>query len=71
MKLFYFPNNITKENIDWYYLGVRQGLWAFAWMRDGTSYVGSGLKTLKQAYEDLYHEYRDICTALDHKAMAL
>lgn len=28
---------------DAYYAGYRHGLWQFAWMKDGVSYVGSGI----------------------------
>lgn len=40
-------------------------------MKDGTSYVGSGIKTLNQAYEDLYQEYCEKCEALGHKPLTL
>lgn len=71
MKFSYFPNDITKENIDWYYLGVRQGIWTFSWMKDGVSYVGSGIKTMKQAYEELHQEYCEKCDVLGHKPLTL
>ena len=32
-----------------YYQGVLEGLWRYAWMKDGTYYVGTTGKTLKSA----------------------
>ena len=32
--------------------GFRQSLLDYAWWKDGTQFVGSGVKTLKQADED-------------------
>lgn len=32
-----------------YYRGILEGLWRYAWMKDGTYYVGTTGKTLKSA----------------------
>ena len=36
-----------------YLAGVREALELYAWWKDGTQYVGCGVKTLKQALEDV------------------
>lgn len=33
-------------------MGVIDGLYVFAWMKDGVSYVGSGISTFKQALKE-------------------
>ncbi len=40
-------------DIDSFEQGALQGIWAFAWMRDGTYYVGTCGTTLKQAKEEV------------------
>ena len=32
-----------------YYQGMKEGLWRYAWYKDGVQYVGSGMQTLKEA----------------------
>ena len=39
-----------------YYEGLREGVWRFAWMKDGVYYVGTTGKTLKQALADIETE---------------
>ena len=36
-----------------YYEGLREGVWRFAWMKDGVYYVGTTGKTLKQALKEI------------------
>ena len=36
-----------------YQAGLKYGLWLFAWWKDGTQYVGTSGKTLKEAYKEL------------------
>ena len=43
---------MTKE----YYDGIREGLYRYAWMKDGVYYVGSCGSTLKEAYTDVENE---------------
>ena len=43
----------TKEEIDAYYEGLREGVYIYAYMKDGTYYVGTTGKTLKSAYEEI------------------
>lgn len=38
-----------QEEIKVYYEGVKEGIWRFAWWRDGVQYVGTAGTTLKQA----------------------
>jgi hypothetical protein len=47
---------MTKEEIIAYYDGLREGVYMYAYMRDGTYYVGSTGRTLKQAYADIEEE---------------
>ena len=42
--------NLEKEAYD---KGFRDALYTYAWMKDGTSYVGSGMTTLKHAQENI------------------
>lgn len=46
----------TKEEINAYYDGLREGVYMYAYMKDGTYYVGTTGKTLKQAYADVEEE---------------
>jgi hypothetical protein len=39
-----------------YFDGIREGVWRFAWMKDGTYYVGTTGKTLKEALADIDKE---------------
>jgi hypothetical protein len=36
-----------------YYKGLREGVERFAWWKDGTQYVGTTGRTLKQALQDI------------------
>jgi hypothetical protein len=48
---------ITPRNeIDAYYDGLREGVYMYAYMKDGTYYVGTTGRTLKQAYKDIEDE---------------
>lgn len=71
MKNFWFPSEITKENIDWFYLGIRQGVWAKSWMKNGVSYSGTSGATLKDTYQDIYNEYLEKCNQLGHEPLTL
>lgn len=39
----------TKGEIQAYYDGIKEGIWMYAHMKDGTYYVGTTGKTLKEA----------------------
>jgi hypothetical protein len=39
-----------------YYKGLKEGVWRFAWMKDGVYYVGTTGKTLKEALMDIDKE---------------
>ena len=41
-----------------YYDGLRDGVYRFAWMKDGTYYVGTCGTTLKKAYEQIDKEFQ-------------
>lgn len=36
-----------------YKAGMKQGIWLFAWWKDGEQYVGTSGRTLKEAYKEL------------------
>ena len=38
-----------KDEINIYYEGVKEGLWKYAWWKDGVQYVGNMGTTLKEA----------------------
>ncbi len=42
-----------------YYQGLREGVERFAWWRDGTQYVGTTGRTLKQALADIDQQETD------------
>ena len=44
--------NGTKAEVNAYYDGMKEGMWRYAWYKDGVQYVGSGMRTLKEAYAD-------------------
>ncbi len=46
----------SKDEINAFYDGLREGVYMYAYMKDGTFYVGTTGKTLKQAYEDIEEE---------------
>jgi hypothetical protein len=39
-----------------YYQGLKEGIWRFAWMKDGVYYVGTTGRTLKEALADVDRE---------------
>jgi hypothetical protein len=39
-----------------YFEGLREGVWRYAWMKDGVYYVGTTGKTLKEALADIAKE---------------
>ena len=41
------------QEIKAYFQGKRDGAKLYAWWKDGTQYVGSGVRTLPQALEEL------------------
>lgn len=43
----------TQQEIKCHYEGMRKGIYAYAWMRDGTYYVGTTGRTLKEAMADV------------------
>lgn len=43
----------TPGEIDAYYQGVKDGLWRYAWIRDGVYYVGTTGRTLEEAYNQV------------------
>ncbi len=45
-----------REEIHVYFEGVKEGIWRFAWWRDGVQYVGTSGTTLKQALADVDKE---------------
>lgn len=40
---------MTKEEINAYFDGMLEGMWRYAWYKDGVQYVGSGINTYKEA----------------------
>lgn len=44
---------ITRKEIERYYEGMRVGIHAYAWMRDGVYYVGTTGRTLEQAIAEV------------------
>lgn len=53
----------TPEAINAYYDGLCDGIYAYAYMKDGVYYVGTTGRTLKQALEEVNRERR---SALDN-----
>lgn len=45
-----------REEIRTYYDGVKEGLWRYAWWKDGTQYVGTMGTTLKEAIAKVEEE---------------
>jgi hypothetical protein len=45
-----------REEIHTYYDGVKEGIWKYAWWKDGVQYVGTSGKTLKEAIADVEAE---------------
>ena len=41
------------ESTKAYYEGLKEGIWRFAWMKDGVYYVGTTGKTLKEALAEV------------------
>ena len=46
-------NTATPDEINAYFNGLGEGVRAFAWWKDGTQYVGTTGRTLKQALEQV------------------
>ena len=46
----YYPKDHDRKS---YFAGAREALELYAWWKDGTQYVGCGVKTLRQALEDV------------------
>lgn len=42
-----------------YFKGIREGLWRYAWYKDGVQYVGTCGTTLKQAQAKVDQEEKD------------
>jgi hypothetical protein len=47
---------ITLTEINAYYDGIREGVYMYAHMKDGTYYVGTTGRTLKEAYVEIENE---------------
>lgn len=47
---------LSQNEINAYYDGLREGVYMYAYMKDGTFYVGTTGRTLKQAYADVEQE---------------
>lgn len=39
--------------------GMRQGIELYAWWKDGVQYVGCGIKTLRDALDNVAKEYKN------------
>ena len=48
-----------------YYRGLLEGLWRYAWMKDGVYYVGTTGRTLKEAQAQVELEMQAAVEALD------
>lgn len=44
---------MNEKELRAYFTGVKDGIWKYAWMKDGVYYVGTTGKTLKEAYADI------------------
>lgn len=44
---------MTEQQLRAYFTGVKDGIWKYAWMKDGVYYVGTTGKTLKEAYAEI------------------
>ena len=47
---------MNENEIRSFYDGVREGVWTYAWMKDGVYYVGTTGKTLQEAYKAVEEE---------------
>lgn len=47
-----------REEIHTYYDGVKEGIWKYAYYKDGVQYVGTTGKTLKEALAEVDEEKR-------------
>lgn len=47
---------ISRNEIDAFYSGLREGVYMYAHMKNGTYYVGTTGRTLKEAYNDIEKE---------------
>ena len=48
---------MSKETIKAYYDGVKEGVYRYAWWKDGSQYVGTTGTTLKRALEEIEKEF--------------
>ena len=48
-----------------YYKGVKEGLWRYAWQRDGVYYVGTTGRTLKEAQAQIDQELASVIKTLN------
>lgn len=46
----------TKEEIIAYHEGIKEGMWRYAWYKDGVQYLGSGMTTLKEGIAKVEQE---------------
>lgn len=60
MNLLEIPRDKSLEEQTAYAEGVVAGLYAFAWMKDGTYYVGSCGTTLKSAMRQVHEDYKTL-----------
>lgn len=42
-----------KEKLNAFYDGVKEGIWKYAYYKDGVQYVGTTGKTLKEAWAEI------------------
>ena len=47
-----------KAEMKAYYEGVKEGIWKYAYMKDGVYYVGTTGRTLKEALAEVDKEYK-------------
>lgn len=57
----------TPEAINAYYDGLCDGIYAYAYMRDGVYYVGTTGRTLKQALEEVNAERNSVLQNIELK----
>jgi hypothetical protein len=58
----------TVETINAYYDGICDGVYAYAYMKDGVYYVGTTGRTLKQALQEVNAERNFALERLDSKS---
>ena len=50
---------MTEKELKAYFTCVKDGIWQYAWMKDGVYYVGTTGKTLQDAYKDVEAELQE------------